>query len=73
MLVGAKTMALCALELIENPELVKKAWGEFKEKTKDSPYKCPVPSGKGVSVGQVLLVEFPSISLLFGIAGYCLN
>lgn len=46
MLVATKTMALCALELIDNPELIKKAWEEFKEKTKDSPYKCPFPEGQ---------------------------
>ena len=36
----------CALNLVENPGLIQKAWDEFREKTKDSPYKCPFPKGK---------------------------
>ena len=49
MLTAAKIMAVCAMKLVENPELIEKAWDEFNEKTKDSPYKCPFPEG----------VEFP--------------
>ena len=43
MLVAAKTMALCGLDLVEHPEEIAKAKAEFQEKTKDSPYKCPFP------------------------------
>ncbi len=46
MLVAAKSMALCGLKLIENPELIEQAWSEFKVKTKDSPYRCPFPEGQ---------------------------
>ncbi len=46
MIVGAKTMALCALKLIENPTLIEKAWEEFRESTKDSAYRCPFPKGQ---------------------------
>ncbi len=46
MLMAAKTMALCGLELVKHPELVQKAWAEFREKTKDSPYTCPFPKDK---------------------------
>jgi len=46
MIMAAKTMALCGLELVENPGLIEKAWEEFREKTKDSPYKCPFPKDK---------------------------
>ncbi len=50
MLVAAKTMALTALELIDNPEIIKKAWKEFNEKTKDSPYECPFPQGQAFPI-----------------------
>jgi aminobenzoyl-glutamate utilization protein B len=46
MMVAAKTMALCALELVKNPETIEKAKAEFLEKTKDSPYKCPFPKDR---------------------------
>ena len=46
MLVAAKAMALCGLELVKNPEEIAKAKKEFDEKTKDSPYKCPFPHGR---------------------------
>ena len=46
MLVAAKTMALCGLELVKHPEEIAKAKMEFDEKTKDSPYQCPFPDGR---------------------------
>jgi len=52
MLVAAKTMALCALDLIEHPEEIKKAKAEFSEKTKDSPYKCPFPKEQELPLDQ---------------------
>lgn len=52
MLVAAKTMALCALDLIEHPEEIKKAKDEFNEKTKDSPYKCPFPKEQELPLDQ---------------------
>jgi len=52
MLVAAKTMALCALDLLEHPEEIKKAWEEFRERTKDSPYKSPLPEGMELPLEQ---------------------
>ncbi len=46
MLAAAKTMALCALDLVKNPEIIEKAKAEFLEKTKDSPYECPFPEDR---------------------------
>lgn len=45
MLVAAKTMALCGLSLVRDPEVLEKAKAEFDAKTKDTPYKCPFPEG----------------------------
>jgi aminobenzoyl-glutamate utilization protein B len=46
MVVAAKTMALCGLDLVQHPEEMKKAKAELDEKTKDAPYKCPFPKGR---------------------------
>ncbi len=46
MMAAAKTMALCAMDLLENPQIIEAAKAEFLEKTKDSPYKCPFPAGR---------------------------
>jgi aminobenzoyl-glutamate utilization protein B len=46
MLVAAKAMALCGMELIENPNLVESAWDEFTKKTEGSQYQCPFPKGE---------------------------
>ncbi|MBQ1906655.1 MAG: amidohydrolase [Firmicutes bacterium] len=42
MLFGGKVLAASALKAIESPELIEKAKAEFAEKTKKSPYKCPI-------------------------------
>ena len=52
MLVAAKTMALCGLELVGHPEVIDKAKAEFDEKTKDSPYKCPFPKGRKLPLDE---------------------
>lgn len=52
MLVAAKAMALCALDLLDHPEEIEKAKAEFKEKTKDSPYKCPFPENQELPLDQ---------------------
>ena len=52
MLVAAKTMALCGLDLVEHPEEIKKAKAEFDEKTKDQPYKCPFPKGRELPLNE---------------------
>jgi len=43
MLSAAKTLALTTIEFMNNPDLVEKAQKEFKEVTKDKPYKSPFP------------------------------
>lgn len=45
MLAASKYMAACALKLVEKPEIIGKAWEEFRELTKEEPYKCPFPAG----------------------------
>lgn len=52
MMVAAKAMALCGLDLIEHPEEIKRAKAEFDEKTKDSPYKCPFPKDREFPLDQ---------------------
>lgn len=43
MLLAAKVIALAALEIFKNPELVKEAKKELKEKLQGEQYKCPIP------------------------------
>jgi aminobenzoyl-glutamate utilization protein B len=45
MIMAAKILALGGLELLTDPELVGKAREEFAGRTKDRPYRCPVPEG----------------------------
>ena len=45
MLLASKVMALAALEIFKNPELIKKAKEELKEKLQGEEYKCPIPKG----------------------------
>lgn len=52
MLVAAKTMALCGLDLVTHPEEIKKAKAEFDEKTKDQPYECPFPKGRELPLNE---------------------
>jgi aminobenzoyl-glutamate utilization protein B len=52
MLVAAKTMALCGMDLVEHPGEIAKAKAEFQEKTKDSPYKCPFPKGRELPLNE---------------------
>ena len=42
---GARTMAKFGLDLIENPEVLEKAWKEFNESMGGRKYKCPIPEG----------------------------
>jgi aminobenzoyl-glutamate utilization protein B len=42
---AGKTLAGAALELLQNPELLKRAKKEFEEIRKGMPYECPIPSG----------------------------
>lgn len=46
MMVAAKVQALTAIDLIEQPEVLKKAKAEFDEATRDNPYNCPFPEGR---------------------------
>jgi aminobenzoyl-glutamate utilization protein B len=45
MLFAAKVMALAGLELMTNPDELKKARDEWKERTRDNPYESPIPEG----------------------------
>ncbi|HAK44481.1 MAG TPA: amidohydrolase, partial [Spirochaeta sp.] len=49
---AAKVMALTALKLIENPEILVKAKEEFQEMTGGKPYKSPLPEGAKAPVHQ---------------------
>ena len=44
MIFAARIMAKFGLELIEKPEILEKAWAEFKDVTGGKPYKCPIPA-----------------------------
>jgi aminobenzoyl-glutamate utilization protein B len=46
MLIAAKVQALTAIDLIENPDLLRRAKAEFDEKAKDNPYECAFPAGR---------------------------
>lgn len=43
MLFGSKVMAVTAMKLVDNPELLKEAKEEFKKQMKGKTYKCPIP------------------------------
>lgn len=43
MLTAAKVLALTALEFMENPKLVEKAWNQFEEDHKEEKYTSPFP------------------------------
>jgi len=43
MIFAARIMAKFGLDLIEQPEILEKAWAEFKVATGGKPYKCPIP------------------------------
>jgi aminobenzoyl-glutamate utilization protein B len=45
MLIGAKVMALTAIDFLNNNKLIEKMWKEFNEKTKGEKYKSPLPEG----------------------------
>ena len=43
MLYGAKVMALSAMRMVEQPELVQQAWEVFRKDMQGTEYRCPVP------------------------------
>ncbi len=45
MLAAAKVLATTAVDLMNDPESVKRAKEEFLKKTKDNPYQSPLPAG----------------------------
>jgi aminobenzoyl-glutamate utilization protein B len=45
MIFAAKIMAKFGLDLIEQPEILKKAKDEFDKATGGAAYKCPMPEG----------------------------
>lgn len=52
MMVAAKTMALLGIELLRNPAEIKKAWDEFREKTRGELYRSPLPEGMELPLDQ---------------------
>jgi aminobenzoyl-glutamate utilization protein B len=46
MVTAGKVLAASGVELLMTPEILEKARAEFREKTKDSPYKSPIPDGQ---------------------------
>ncbi|MHB9030749.1 MAG: amidohydrolase [Candidatus Latescibacterota bacterium] len=46
MATAGKVLAASGVELLMTPGILEKARAEFKEKTKDSPYKSPIPDGQ---------------------------
>lgn len=45
MIYAGKVLALTAIRMIENPELIAKAKSDFKEKLGEEEYRCPIPKG----------------------------
>ena len=52
-MIAAKVIALTTLDLIENLVLLKEAYDEWLEATKNNPYKCTVPKGAVPNLKQV--------------------
>ena len=42
---AAKAMAGAAVDLIEDPEIIKEAWAEMEETLEGDTYHCPIPDG----------------------------
>ncbi|HLI51579.1 MAG TPA: peptidase dimerization domain-containing protein, partial [Thermomicrobiaceae bacterium] len=59
MMHAAKAMALTGVELFNQPETLKKAQEEFKQRTAGNPYKCPIPDhvAPPLPVGYTELVK----------------
>ena len=45
MIYGARAMAKWALDMIEQPDILKKAWEEFDKSMGGKKYNCPIPEG----------------------------
>lgn len=43
MIAAARILALAGLRLVDEPEIIKKAWVEFREKTEGKKYRCAIP------------------------------
>jgi len=53
----SKVLALTAIKVLENQEIIEKAQKELKEQLADSPYVCPIPNGvKPSKLKESLLV-----------------
>ena len=50
---AAKTLALTALKLLENPEILQKAKAEFLEKSEGKPYVCPIPDDAPIPIPEL--------------------
>ena len=53
MMCAAKVIALTALDLIENPDLLKEVYDEWAKATKYNPYQCAIPKGAVPNLEQV--------------------
>jgi len=53
MILAAKTLALTGIELLTNPDELRKAREEFEAKTKGFAYRSPLPPGKGPPLDQL--------------------
>lgn len=42
---AAKAMAGAAVDMIEDPEIIKEAWAEMEETLEGDTYHCPIPDG----------------------------
>lgn len=43
MIAAAKTLALAGIHIVDNPDVIKKAWDEFNDRTEGRKYKCAIP------------------------------
>ena len=53
MMVAARVIALTALDLIQKPDLLREAYDEWAEATKNNPYQCAFPEGAVPNLEQV--------------------
>ena len=50
MIYGSKVLAKVGEKLLDNPELIERAWEEFRQKTGGKEYTCPIPDSVPVPV-----------------------
>jgi aminobenzoyl-glutamate utilization protein B len=50
---AAKVLACSGIDILTNPEIIKEAWKEFKEKTKGFVYKSAIPQDQKPRKGRL--------------------